>query len=130
MPNQCTRCGKMHADDAPYLLKGCNECGAKFFFYVKSSVLKKAEKELKKLSKKEVKEIERDVRDIIPEYAKTDDTVILDLEAIRVIKPGKYRIDVPKLFSQKPLVLRIGPGKYELDLSTLITKWRKMKLKE
>ena len=49
-----------------------------------------------------------------------DETVILDLEAIRVIKPGKYTIDVTKLFKQKPIVIRVGPGKYRLDLSILL----------
>jgi len=39
MPNKCTQCGKIHNDDAPYLLEGCNECGSKFFFYVRAEAL-------------------------------------------------------------------------------------------
>lgn len=126
MPNKCTKCGKIHPDDAEYLLKGCDECGSKFFFYVSEDAIKKLDKDLEKLTPKEVREIEKDIREIVPEVKKGE-TVIFDLEAIRVIKPGKYRIDVTKLFQQKPIVIRVGPGKYELDLSVLLTKIRQRK---
>ena len=129
MPNKCTRCGKIFPDDAKELLTGCDVCGSKFFFYVRQEALERAEKELKTLSKKEVDEIERDIRQIIPKPSE-DETVVLDLEAIRVIRPGKYRIDVTNLFNQKPLVIRVGPGRYELDLSTLLTKVRIKKEEE
>lgn len=124
MPNKCTRCGKIHSDEAEYLLKGCDKCGSKFFFYVSEEALKKLDKELEKLTPKEVDEIERDIREIVPKV-REGETVIFDLEAIRVIKPGKYMIDVTRLFQQKPIVIRLGPGRYELDLSVLLTKWRK-----
>ena len=124
MPNKCTVCGKVHEDNAKYLMKGCDKCGSKFFFYVRKESLQRAEEDIKKLSKQEIEEIEHDIRDIIPEDVKEDETVILDVEAIRVIRPGKYRIDVTNLFSQRPLVIRVGPGKYELDLTTLMTKFR------
>lgn len=124
MPNKCTKCGKIHPDDATYLLeKGCDRCGSRFFFYIREDALKKAEEDIKKLSKKEIKEIEKDIRYIVSEADKPiegDDTVILDVEAIRVIKPGKYHIDVTSLFRQRPIVIRVGPGKYEIDLSTIM----------
>lgn len=129
MPNKCTKCGKIHPDDATYLMNGCNECGSKFFFYIRQEAVEKAEKELKELKPKEIDEIEQDIRDIIPRDVDKDETVVLDLEAIRVIKPGKYRIDVSNLFTQRPIVIRVGPGRYELDLTTLMTKFReKMKV--
>jgi predicted nucleic acid-binding Zn-ribbon protein len=124
MPNKCTVCGKVHPDDAKYLLDGCDKCGSKFFFYVREGALKKAEEDMKKLSKSDIKEIEEDIRFIIPKEVEKGETVILDLEAIHVIKPGKYEIDVTNLFTQKPVVIKVGPGKYEIDLSTLISKWR------
>jgi predicted nucleic acid-binding Zn-ribbon protein len=131
MPNKCTRCGKIHSDDSPYLFQGCDQCGSKFFFYVRQEALKDAEKELKDLKPKEIDEIEKDIRDIIPKDVDKDETVVLDLEAIRVIKPGKYRIDVSNLFTQRPIVIRVGPGRYELDLTTMMSKFRKrMKAKE
>ena len=121
MPNKCTKCGKIHPDDAPYLIDGCDECGCKFFFYVREGDLERAEREMGNLSNGELREIERDIRYIIPDV-ESEETVILDLEAIRVIKPGKYRIDVTNLFTQKPIVIRVGPGKYEIDLTSLLPK--------
>jgi predicted nucleic acid-binding Zn-ribbon protein len=126
MPNKCARCGKIHPDDADYLLKGCDKCGSKFFFYVRQEVMKNVEMEIDKLTPKEIEEIERDVRDIVePENIEKDETVVLDLEAIRVVKPGKYVIDVANLFTQKPIVIRSSPGKYELDLSVLLGRLKK-----
>ena len=131
MPNKCTRCGKIHADDSPCLVTGCDVCGSKFFFYIRQEAIEKADRELKDLKPKEIDEIERDIRDIIPREVDRDETVVLDLEAIRVIKPGKYRIDVSNLFTQRPIVIRVGPGRYELDLTTLMTKFRdRMKARE
>ena len=124
MPNKCTMCGKIHSDDAKYLLEGCDQCGNKFFFYVREEHIKQMEEDTKNLTPTEVKEIEADVRDIIPEEAKADETVVLDLEAIRIIKPGKYMIDVTTLFNQRPVVIRVGSGRYEIDLSTIKKKWK------
>ena len=126
MPNKCTVCGKMHPDDAPYLMEGCDECGSKFFFYVRDREVEKAEEDIRKLSTKEIKEIEEDIRDIMGKKAE-DKSVILDVEAIRVLKPGKYQIDVTTLFNQIPIVIRVGSGRYELDLSTIMARMRRKK---
>lgn len=119
MPNKCTNCGKIHMDDANYLLSGCNECGSKFFFYVRQEVLASLEKEVEEITKEEIKEIEKDVREIA---GIAEETVILDIEAVRVVSPGKYMIDVTTLFNQKPIVIRTAEGKYKLDLSSLIVR--------
>lgn len=124
MPNKCTMCGKVHPDDAKYLLEGCDQCGNKFFFYVREEHLKQMEEDTKDLTKKEIREIEEDVREIVPEEARRDETVVLDLEAIRIIKPGKYMIDVTTLFNQRPVIIRVGSGRYEIDLSTIKKKWK------
>jgi predicted nucleic acid-binding Zn-ribbon protein len=124
IPNKCTRCGKIFADDSPSLVNGCDVCGSKFFFYIRRDALEKADREIKELKPREIDEIEKDIRDIIPRDVEKDETVVLDLEAIRVIRPGKYRIDVTNLFTQRPIVIRVGPGRYELDLTTLMTKFR------
>lgn len=118
MPNKCTQCGTVHSDDAPYLLQGCNQCGSKFFFYVRQEALKEIEKEVEEITQEALKEIEQDVREITG--AEEEETVILDLEAIRVLQPGKYAIDVTNLFSQRPIVIRTAEGKYKLDLSSLV----------
>lgn len=126
MPNKCTHCGKIHPDDADYLLEGCNECGSKFFFFIKEESLNKAEETVKKLSKTQLKEIENDVREIISkDNDKKDEAVALDIEAISITQPGKYQIDLVNLFNQSPLIIKLGSGKYKIDLSTLKFKWRK-----
>ena len=122
MPSKCTKCGKVHSDDAPYLLKGCDKCGSKFFFYFREGLMPVAERDINKLNKRQMNEIEHDIRSIIPKDMDNKETVVLDLEAIRVIKPGKYKIDVTNLFNQKPIVIRLGPGKYKLDLSALTSR--------
>lgn len=124
MPNRCTKCGKIHEDDSKNILSGCDNCGSRFFFYVRQEALEKIEKEIDSLSSEEIAEIEKDIREIMPEKVKEDETVILDLEAVRVLKPGKYLIDVTNLFNQNPIVIRIGSGRYQIDLSTLMKRWK------
>jgi len=124
MPNKCTKCGKIHPDEASYLMDGCDVCGNKFFFYIREDMLEELETEIEKLSRREITEIEKDVRDILPGLDKSD-SVALDLEAIRVMKPGKYLIDITTLFNQKPIVIKVGPGKYKLDLSVLLSGLKK-----
>ncbi len=125
MPNKCTKCGKIHADDAGYLLtQGC-ECGSRFFFYFKEEALKSVEEDIEKLTPDDIEEIEQDIREIVQKELGDTETVILDLEAIRVMGPGKYAIDVTNLFTQAPIVIRLGPGKYKLDLSVLMSRLKK-----
>ncbi len=123
MPNKCTYCGKIHPDDAQYLMTGCDKCGCKFFFYVREENLARAQEDMERFSKAEISEIESDVREILPETAK-EETVVLDIEAIRIVSPGKYEIDVTNLFNQRPIVIKVGAGKYEIDLSTIMHKWK------
>ena len=125
MPNKCISCGKIHPDDAPYLLEGCDQCKGKFFFYMRKESLEEVEKDLAKLTKDEVKEMEKDIRSILPEEFEKEELVILDLESIRVVSPGKYKIDVTNLLNQRPIVIRTAPGKYILDLSSLMGKFKK-----
>ena len=118
MPNKCVGCGKIHPDDADYLLKGCDVCGSKFFLYVPYESIDNEEVEL---SKEELKEIEKDIRSIIEDRDKNkkDDVIIMDFESIRVLKPGVYQIDLINLLNQKPIIIKIGEGKYEIDLRKL-----------
>ena len=48
----------------------------------------------------------------------------MDLESVRVIKPGKFEIDIVNLFSKnRPLIYKLEEGKYVIDLaSTLNSK--------
>ena len=45
--------------------------------------------------------------------------VILDLESIKVIRPGIFEIDIVNLFSKKrPLIYKLEEGKYIIDLAS------------
>jgi len=46
--------------------------------------------------------------------------VFLDFESVRVLKPGKYLLDLQKLFSMgKPRVYQLEDGKYIVDLASV-----------
>lgn len=115
MSHQCVRCGKFYPDGSQELLKGCN-CGGKFFFYIKKEDIKKAKELTVDLTKEDKIQIEQDVKEIIGDQVDEDQPVVLELENIRVLKPGKYEIDLVDLFKGKPLVYKLEDGKYVIDL--------------
>ncbi len=115
MPHQCVRCGKFYDDGANTLLKGC-VCGSNFFFFVRKEHMEKANEVIVKLDDTQKKQIEKDVKEMIGEEV-IDKPVILDLESIRVLKPGQYEISLVDLFNKKPLVYRLEEGKYVIDLA-------------
>ena len=46
-----------------------------------------------------------------------DKPVVLDIESIEILKPGKYKLDIVKLFKAKePLIYKLEDGKYIVDL--------------
>ena len=68
------------------------------------------------LEKEEKERIEKDVREMIG--IEEEEPVILDLESVRVIKPGKFEIDIVNLFDRKrPLIYKLEEGKYIIDLA-------------
>lgn len=115
MPHQCVRCNTLYDDGAQEILHGCR-CGGKLFFYVKEERLKELKESTINLTKKEKTEIEKDVYDLIDVKADRDKPVILDLESIRILKPGKYELDLVQLFRKQPLIYRLEEGKYVIDL--------------
>jgi len=125
MPHQCVRCGTLYKDDAQELLKGCS-CGGKFFFYMKKKDVEEAKKITTNLSEEEKVQIEKDVVGIIGEKIEDDKPIILDLESIRLRKPGQYDLDLTKLFEGKPLVYKVEDGKYLIDI---ISSFKKIKKK-
>ncbi len=60
-------------------------------------------------------QIEEDVYQMLGTEQK-EEPVILDVESIRVTKPGKYEIDLVPLFKGDPLIYKVGDGKYVIDL--------------
>ncbi len=121
MPHQCVRCGKIIEDGSRELLTGCSECGSRFFFYIKKGELEKGEIVRNSLSKTDVSEMEKDVRELMG-IKKQSTPVILNLETVRAISPGKFRIDVSALMRGEPVVINISDGKYYIDLPSAFKK--------
>lgn len=119
MPHQCVHCGNSYDDGSREVLHGCT-CGSKFFFYLTAEKLTKihqSKQEPIALTSEEKEQIESDVRDIIGVSEDEDTPIVLDFESIRVLKPGKYVIDLHHLFNKdKPLVYTLEEGKYIVDL--------------
>ena len=126
MPHQCVRCNTFYEDGAQELLKGCS-CDGKLFFYIKKEKLDEMKKlvEEVKLTSKEKEQIEKDVFDMVGSEIDSDQPVILDLEAIRVLRPGKYELDLVHLFKKDPLIFKIEDGKYMIDLVQSFQKFNK-----
>ncbi len=117
MPHQCVRCNTFYDDGATEIIKGC-KCGGKLFFYVRKEKLEQAQKvaEESKLTPKEKEQIEQDVFELVGSEIDKDEPVVLDLEAIRVLKPGKYELDLVHLFKGEPLIFKLEEGRYMIDL--------------
>lgn len=120
MPYKCVHCSAVFADSSDEVLRGCSKCKSKFFFYIKEDKLREIEtkKEIEEeLSAGDKRQIEKDVRELVG--VKDEETpVFLDFESIKIVKPGKYLLDLQKLFAQdKPRVYKLVDGKYIIDLN-------------
>jgi len=120
MAYKCVHCGKMYGDESEEVLSRCNKCGKKFFFYIRKEQIDKIKvvaEESVELSSEEKTQVEQDVREIIG-MEDEEVPVFLDFESVKVIKPGKYLLDLGKLFEMgKPKVYKLEDGKYVVDLS-------------
>lgn len=132
MPHQCVHCGKVYPDAAKELLTGC-VCGSRFFYFIKKEYYDKLKKEIDDVLTNEITEkiseidkldkvkIEQDVREIIGISEREEIPIILDLESIRILGPGKFEIDVVNLFNKKrPLIYKLEEGKYIIDLASTL----------
>ena len=117
MPHQCVRCGKIYDDGAQEILKGCN-CGARLFFYIKKEKLEALKSATINLTPEEKIEIEKDVIEMVGAEEAEKQPVVLDFESIRVSKPGKYELDLVKIFKEEPIVYKIEEGKYVIDVAS------------
>ena len=115
MPHQCVRCSTMYADGAQEILKGC-PCGARLFFFIRQEKLEQAQKEIPtELPVEQKKQIEQDVLNLVG--AKEYKPIVLDFESIHVVQPGKYELDLVKLFNNSPLIFKLEDGKYIIDIA-------------
>ncbi|PIU75849.1 hypothetical protein COS75_02140 [Candidatus Pacearchaeota archaeon CG06_land_8_20_14_3_00_35_12] len=115
MPHQCVHCGKFYPDASKEILEGC-PCGSRFFFFVRQEAMEDLKKETEELTPEDREEITKDIKDIVG--LEDEKPVILDLESIRVEKPGKFEIDLVNIFKRKPLVYRLAEGKYIIDIAS------------
>ena len=45
--------------------------------------------------------------------------IVLDLESVRVLKPGTFGLNLPRIFQKQPLIYRLEEGKYVLDIASV-----------
>lgn len=117
------RCNSFYGDGAQEILKGCS-CGGRLFFYIKPKQLEEAKSVSVESSKEEKTEVERDILKMIG-VDEPDKPVVLDFESINVLKPGKYQLDVVRLFKNEPLVFKLADGKYVIDIAETFDRMRK-----
>ena len=73
---------------------------------------------IEELERVDKEQIEKDIRELTGMTDKPDEPVILDLESVRVLRPGKFEIDIVKLFSKnQPLIYKLEEGKYIIDIA-------------
>lgn len=123
MPHQCVKCNIMFEDGDNTILKGCSNCGGKFFFFVRKEALDRVKKATAALTQDDKEKIETDVREIIGDYTE-DEAVVLDLESVNISQPGKFELDLVKLFKGDPLVYKLEDGKYIIDVATTFKSMR------
>lgn len=120
MPHQCVKCSRIIPAGSRELLEGCNDCGGRFFFYIKDDQIKKIKEELIVIPEEEKKRVEKDIREMA---GITDEQapVILDIESVRSIGEGKFELDLSKIFRKdRPLVYKLEEGKYIIDLASTL----------
>src|SRR3989339_1564261 len=122
MPHQCVRCNHVYQDGANEIIKGCS-CAGRLFFYIKKNQIEESKEIISNLTVEEKKQIETDVKEMVGEQ-EDDQPVILDLESIRVLKPGKYELDLVHLFKKDPLIFKLEEGKYIIDLPQIFKEER------
>lgn len=126
MPHQCVRCNRFHEDGSQEILKGC-PCGSKLFFFIKKERLEALQESNQlKLTDKQRIEIEEDVWDMVGSSERSE-PIVLNLENIRISKPGQYEIDLVNLFQNEPLVFRLEEGKYMIDLAETFQRMSRKK---
>ena len=117
MPHQCVKCSRIITVGSSEIIAGCQECGGRFFFYIKDEQLKQLkEAPIVEIPEEEKAKVEKDIREMA---GITDENapVILDIESVRVTGPGKFEIDVVNLFKKDmPVIYKLEEGKYIIDL--------------
>jgi len=121
MPHQCVHCSKIIGVGSKEILDGCSKCGSRFFFYIRDEVAQRMKEQaqvpLQEFSPAQKEKVELDVREIL-KVEDEEEPVILDIESVRVVSPGKYEIDLVSLLNRKPIVFKLEEGKYMIDVES------------
>lgn len=96
MKHKCTNCGKIY-EKTDNIINGC-KCGNNRFFFIKT--------------RKNVTTEEKD--------EENETLVCLEIETIKIIKPGKYEIDIKKLLETKLPIYNYSDGKYSIDIENIL----------
>jgi len=132
MPHQCIHCGKLIEAGSQEILEGCTNCKSRFFFYIRDEKFKEMKKShepnqaIDSFNDADKKKVESDVRSIL-KIEDEEEPVILDIESVSVLSPGKFEIDLVSLLNKKPIVFKLEEGKYIIDLSRISEELGKKK---
>ena len=125
MPHQCVHCSKIIEAGSKEILDGCANCGGKFFFYIRDEQVQRIREEkeipIPEFNTIDKKQVEEDVRSIL-KIEDEDKPVILDIESIKVLQPGKFEIDIVSLMNRRPIVFKLSEGKYLIDIDDMSLK--------
>ncbi len=113
----------MYEDASNEILKGCSDCGGRFFFFVRKEAVQQVQEATSQLTKQDKERIEKDVMDIIG--YEEDKPIILDLASINILKPGKFELDLVRLFKGEPMVYKLEEGKYIVDIAETFKNLKK-----
>ena len=119
MPHQCVHCSKILEIGSKEILEGCDSCKGKFFFYIRDEQAERIrasqEEVLPEFNTIDKRKVEEDVR-VILKIEDDEKPVILDLESVKVLGPGKFELDIVSLMNRKPIVFKESEGKYSIDI--------------
>ncbi len=120
MAHKCVRCSRIIPAGSREILDGCEECGSRFFFYIRDEQLEKLKSQVVEIPENEKEQVEEDIREMVGIVDETA-PVILDIESIRVTGEGKFELDIAKLFRKdRPLIYKLEEGKYIIDLASTL----------
>ncbi len=92
--HRCIKCGlEFKGDSEDIIIKGCPECGSKFFAYTKKGKVKK------------IKETNGE-----------------SIESILVKGQGVYEVNLSSLLENDSLIISDEEGRYVIDLKSLMNK--------
>jgi uncharacterized protein len=119
MPHQCVHCSKILDVGSKEILEGCDSCSGKFFFYIRDEQAEKIrqskEEVIPEFNSVDKRKVEEDVRSIL-KIEDEEKPVILDLESVRILGPGKFELDIVSLMNRRPIVFKVSEGKYLIDI--------------